>query len=122
MELTYLQIVAIVIISVAAGGIFTLFIVLTLNKSMSNNVSLKQIESDISKYVDTRKVKEPELDTGELMMNFVKPSNNGHSQIAVKPEISKKKKSIMQQLRELKSPNTPKVPTNNNGEGSLKSF
>lgn len=128
MELSYLQIVAIVIISIASGGIFTLFIVLILNKSInkqSEYITLPQLESDIKQFVETRKVKEykqPEVDTGEEMINqFVRPVKRENIENVRKQEKQRPiRRSILQQLKDLKTPAKVK-PENNDGD-NLKAF
>jgi hypothetical protein len=135
MELSYLQIVAIVIISIAAGGIFTLFIVLALNKSMGKpeTVSLPKLQSDIAEYVNTRKVeKPPQIDNPLAEEWFAsitkdeKPVKRENIENVRKQEIikDKKRKSVWQQMKEAQSSFKPKdkVKPEKSDGNSLKAF
>jgi hypothetical protein len=130
MELSYLQIVAIVIISIAAGGIFTLFIVLALNKSMGKpeTVSLPKLQSDIAEYVNTRKVEKPPQIDNPLAEEWFASITKDEKPVKREniENVRKQKKqrpvrrSILQQLKDLKTPAKVK-PENNNGD-NLKAF
>jgi hypothetical protein len=135
MELSYLQIVAIVIISIAAGGIFTLFIVLALNKSFSKPdvVSLPKLQSDIAEYVNTRKVEAPPQSINPLgdewyasLIQDDKPVKHGNIENVRKQEIikDKKRKSVWQQMKEAQSSFKPKdkVKPEKSDGNSLKAF
>ncbi len=135
MELSYLQIVAIVIISIATGGIFTLFIVMTLNKSLSKPdvVSLPKLQSDIAEYVKTRKIETPPQIVNPLGEEWFasitqedKPVKRANIENVSKQEIikDKKRKSVWQQMKEAQSSFKPKdkVKPEKSDGNSLKAF
>jgi hypothetical protein len=117
--LANLQIVGIII--------FIFWVIFDVSLKVSQNLNISKAQKTIYDTVNHNKeaqiVKEQPIDTGEEMINqFVKPAKRENIEIPRKQEIERpKRRSILQQLRELKT--TPKEKTGSKDDGnSLKAF